>query len=56
MQNRMLFRYETVISVQNPILAHAIFFPNIGENGKGPCVISNILDTNIVSSVKMLVA
>jgi hypothetical protein len=33
-----------------------MFFPNTGQIGKGSCVICNILDTNLVTSVKTFVS
>ena len=48
--------YKIVSLFRTAVMAHPIFVPNIGKIRKEACVICHILDTNIVSSVKTLVA
>ena len=46
----VIFQYEAATIV------HPMFFPIIGQIRKGVCVKCNILDTNLVTSVKTDVA
>ena len=51
-----MMSYKIVLLFRTAFMAHPIFVPNIGKFRNRSCVICNILDTNIVSSVKTLVA